>query len=856
MTLKRRFERFHRGFLVTQILPNNGIWWNRAKVPITGSLFDQAILKPEHPEEIRIQRLRDRIFRDKDSRISIERAKLMTASYRSSEGDPPMIRRARAIARVFREIPISIEEDELLAGRAGAFPGGAEIDPEFHSTWLAEEVSINGTEMREIDALTSRDYERYSIDPCDMKELTEDIFPYWFNRTHQSHILNELETCYPDALTYLQNTKAHLPLLGTGVCHTVQDYLSVIEKGINGLKEEILGCMKTIDPANPEGVEFHSQMNCYRAMLIVADAVIDHSQRYAVHAKALSERESDPRRAAEFREIAGICARIPLYPAKTFREAIQSLHLMHALTHLAEGGASHSPGRIDQYLYPYLKNDLDMGVIPLETAQALLERLFIRFNDRINVLSCEAAEGRAGFRANDNITIGGVDSEGADATNLLSHMVLEACAHIHLGDPPLSVRLHKDTPDDFLKKTLEVLRLGGGMPKILNDGVLIPAFVAAGISIRDARNYADLGCQENVIDPNCGDRADTNGRTNAGYFNLLKMVELAVFNGINPANGVQAGPRTGEPEQMESMEDFFSAVCLQLEAGIRSNVIINNVIEYCFHQYTPSPFHNLMHPGTRRSGVDYSRGGCRYNWTGATGVGLANATDSMAVIDDLVYRKKDLTWRNLKTAIEKDWQGFEVLRRKCMAVPKFGMDEELPDYWAKRYSDAFFDEYESHPTPRGGKFLCGFYSMGTYITLGKHTGATPDGRMSGERLADGMSPSHYIRPKGVTASHLSVSKIDSGRTINGVTYIQHMNVGHLLKDRELATWADLVRTFIHIGGQCVQYQVVSADELREAKQHPERYPDLLVRIGGYSALFTRLSPELQDAIIGRVELVL
>ncbi|MBW1994134.1 MAG: hypothetical protein JRI77_06750 [Deltaproteobacteria bacterium] len=837
-------------------LSENVIWWHRARVPTTGSLFEAPILAPDHPEELRVQRLRERLMsrkNGKDVHISIERARLMTESYRGTEADPPVIRRAKAIAHVFKHIPISIEEDELLAGRPCAFPGAAEIDPEFHSLWLLDTLTVNGKEMREIDALFSRDTECYGIEPEDLRELTEDILPYWKDKTHHAHILNELNRNCPDALAYLKNSKAYLPLFGTGVCHTIQDYLSVIEHGIDGLKADIISHIQALDPACPIRKDFHRLMNHYRAMIIVADAVVEHSRRYESLAKGLAAKTSDPKRAEELHEIARVCGKVPLYPAESFREAIQCLHFMHALTHLAEGGASHSPGRIDQYLYPYLKKDLEKGIITLQFAQALLERLFIRFNERINVLSMEAAEGRAGFRANDNITIGGIDTDGNDATNLLSHMVLEAYAHVHLADPPLSVRVHKNTPDDFLRKVLEVLRLGGGMPKIINDEVLVPAFLANGVCLRDARNYADLGCQENVTDPNCGDRSDTNGRTNAGYFNLLKMIEFAIFNGINPENGIQAGPSTGDPENFESMEAFFNAVRRQLEYGIRSNVIVNNTIEYCFKQYTPSPFHNLMHPGTRTSGLDYNEGGCRYNWTGATGVGLANSADTLAAIAHLVYQTKEVQWNELKTALKNNWIGFEELRRKCLNIPKYGMDDDLPDHWAKRYSDLFFDIYESFPTPRGGRFICGFYSMGTYVTLGKHTGPTPDGRFRAERLADGMSPSHYIRPIGVTAAHRSVSKIDGLRMINGVTYIQQMNVSHLLYDREVSKWADLVRTFIDIGGLCVQYLVLNAEELKEAKKHPERYPDLLVRVGGYSALFTRLSPELQDAIIARVE---
>ena len=837
-------------------LAEDRIWWERAKVPIQGSLFDSAVLSPDHPEEIRIQRLRRRLLRKikgKDAQISIERARLMTASYRSSSADPPIIQRAEAIAHVFRKIPIAIEADELLAGRPCAFPGAAEIDPEFHSTWLLNPLEFDGKAVQEIDALASRENECYYFDPRDLEELKEEIIPFWKDRTHQAHIISELKRNCPEALAYLENTCAYLPLFGTGVCHTVQDYRSVMKKGLSGIKQDIQARMNSLDPTVLNGPDFNDRMNHFRAMIVVADAAIAHSLRYSVLARRLAETAPNPARAQELLEIARICKKVPLAPAETFWEALQSLHLMHALTHLAEGGASHSPGRIDQYLYPYLQKDLAEDRISPALAQALLERMFVRFNERINVLSSESFEARAGLRANDNITIGGVDTQGNDATNRLSHMILEAYVHVHLADPPLSVRLHEKTPDDFLKKALEALRLGGGMPKLISDKVLIPAFVKNGVKLEDARTYADLGCQENVTDPNCGDGPDTNGRTNAGYFNLLKMVELAIYDGVNPENGIQVGPKTGKPENFDSIEAFFLAVKRQLEAGIRSNVIVNNTIEYCFHRFTPSPFHNLMHPGTRNSGLDYNQGGCRYNWTGATGVGLANSADALAVVDRLIYQTEAIDWDTLKSALKRNWEGFETLRKKCTAVPKYGMDDDLPDLWAKQYADLFFDIYEGFPTPRGGHFVCGFYSMGTYVTLGKHTGATPDGRRRGERLADGMSPSHFVRPKGVTAAHLSVSKIDGSRMINGVTYIQRMNVSHLLKEREVRKWAHLVRTFVKIGGLCVQYLVANAEELKTAKKYPDRYPDLLVRVGGYSALFTRLSPELQDAIIERVE---
>ncbi|MBM3302208.1 MAG: pyruvate formate lyase family protein, partial [Deltaproteobacteria bacterium] len=399
-------------------------------------------------------------------------------------------------------------------------------------------------------------------------------------------------------------------------------------------------------------------MNQYKAMIMVADGLIGYADRCAIKAEELAVEERNPDRAEELKEMARICRRVPAEPAESWWEALQSLHFLRMATGLAEGGNSHSVGRFDQYMYPFLRRDLERGTLSLKRAQELLECFFVKWNE---TQTAPAYETSYAVGNNDKLTIGGVDARGKDCINPLSYMVLEAHAHVHLNDPNVSVRLHRNTPDEFLKRVLEVIRLGGGLPILISDEAIIPSLMANGVPLAEARNYADLGCQENVTDPNMSRGVDTHGHTNAGWFNLVKPVELALFNGLNPMNGVQVGPRTGDPRAFQTMTEFTEAVRRQYEYAVETNVVLNNVIEYTFARYYPCVFHNLMHPGPRRSGITINAGGCRYNWTGALAVGTANVGDIMAAIDYLIYRNQETTWDELLEALQNDWEGYEDL---------------------------------------------------------------------------------------------------------------------------------------------------------------------------------------------------
>ena len=833
-------------------------WWVRSQAPWRGALFSRLILDGAHPGEQRVQRLRDEIMArpgGKAGVISIERARLMTASYKETEGEPETIRRALALDHVLRHISLPLSPYQLLVGTCATGVNAVEVEPEFHTTWLDETVTIGGRTMTELDALEARPSGAYVLDPAAKEELLSEILPYWRGRDQKAVFMREVARNYPEALAYFQDSQVFAHIVGVGLCHTIQDYASVLAKGLDGLKAEIQAQMETLDPAHPSAIVDFERRNLYQAMLILADATIAYAERYAQMMEAMAQSE-EPARAGELREMARICRKVPARPAESWWEALQSWTILHAVTLIVEGGSSHSAGRFDQYMLPYLERDLAAGRCTRERAQELLECFFVKFCERQFLRGVAGSRSVTGMRANDKLTIGGTDRYGRDATNDLSYMCLEAQAHVHLNDPNVSVRLHRNTPDDFLRCALEVVRLGGGLPQLISDEVIVPALISlCGVSLGDARDYADIGCQENGTDPNMDGEADCNGRTNAGYFNFAKVVELALFDGVNLMNGVQAGPRTGDPRTFATMAEFAQAVRRQLEYGVRMNVIFNNAFTYTFRRVTPTVYHSLMHPGPRRKGIDYSEGGCKYNWTGAIGVGLANAADSLAAVEHLVYETKTVTWDELLAALRANWEGYEEVRRACLGAPKYGADDERGDRWAKFIADAFCDAYEQCESAHGGRFVAGFFSMGHYITRGEVTAATPDGRRRGEALADsGVSPSVYAPVVGPTATHRSVARVvDAYRMVNGITFNQRLSQTAVSNPREVAKWADLVRAYVDLGGQAVQYTVVDGRALREAQRHPERYQDLIVRVGGYSARFVDLGRDMQDTVIARAE---
>ena len=826
-------------------------WWLKSKAPWTGDIFANMVLSADDPEEQRVQAIREATlprFRDGRRKLSMAKALLITRAFQESEGQHPALRRALAMQRVFREIPLGLAPGQLLLGTASSGPHIVDVSPEFVRipvrNLLDEEEAFSP-----LDGLSSH----YIIEPEDRELFEREIWSYWRRHGRAAHVVEEMRRHYPEAWQFALYGDCYEGqiLLGGALHHTVQDYASILARGLDAIKADIRTEMAALDPLSPGDFATFERRNLYQAMLMAADGIIGYARRNAEYAEQLAEAESDGARRAELLEMARICRKVPAKPAESWWEALQSFHFLRAGTAMVESGDSHSAGRFDLYMLPYWQRDVASGRLSAKRAQELLELFYLKWNETHLMGQTEI---NAGVSNNDKIDVGGVDEYGRDATNELSYRLLEAHAHVHLNDPNLAVRLHRNTPDAFLRQSLEVLRLGGGLPILISDEAIVPALVGrCGVELKDARHYADTGCQENITDPNLTG-ADANGRTNAGWFSIPKPLELALWNGINPLNGQQVGPATGDPAGFSQMEEFFAAVRTQMEHAVAMNVTLNNVSDFVFQKYFPCVFHDLMHPGPRRSGVDINAGGCKYNWTGTLAVGMANAGDALAAVDHLVFRSKSAGWQELLAALRDDWRGHDDLWRRCLAAPKYGTDDEYADGWAAAMLGLLYDAYERHHTPRGGRFTVGLISMGSYVTLGHKLGPTPDGRHRGERLADACSPSSLAPAAGPTATHRSAARaIDPLRTPNGVTFNQRFNATAVGGPRELAKWADLVRAYVEAGGQEVQYTVVDGEALRRAQQRPREYRDLVVRVGGYSAVFVELSQELQDSIIARAE---
>jgi formate C-acetyltransferase len=811
------------------------------------------ILQSDNPDALsamrRIAKLRDecvQAYHEGKWRLSMVAAKIYTDSYRQTEGEHPAIRIAIAMRQVLRRIPIPLSRDQLLAG---TFSSGIGVE-EYRLGRSGEESEISNRE----------DWTDLLIQEDDIKIFEEEIQPYWKTREFRVHMLSEMQRHYPETYNYYINSdwSSHR-LGGGGLAHTIQDYRYIASTGLEAIIGEIQAHIAKLDPAHPQGLEDFERRNIYEAMIICAEGLIEYANRCAEMAEIRSKAENNPKRSQELATIATLCRKVPAKPAESFREALQAIHFLHAGSNLVQGGDSHGFGNLDQYLFPFLKQDLEDGTLTLIEAQELLECFYCKCSEaRVGYLG-----GRSGGRQdNTRIDIGGQDASGRDQTNLLTHMCLEAHAHVHLHNPNLSFRVHKNTTDDSLRMALEVVRLGGGLPYILGDDAIITGLLAMGIPLHVARNYGDIGCQEVLLDPNMVPGVDSNGNTNTGFTNFVKPIELAIWDGYNPVKKVQVGPQTGDPRTFNTFDEFKDAVRAQFKTAIRHNVIYNNVNEVLRSKLTPNVFHDLLHPGPRNSGIDINAGGCVYNWAGNLNVGTANAGDIMTAIDYLIYETKQVTWDELIEALEHNWEGYETLRQKCINAPKFGSADSYADSHTREILELFFSIWESFTLPRQfhrslrrGPYTSGLISMDTHVIHGALTGATPDGRKAGEPFASAVSPSSYALVKGPTATHLSTARaIDTAHTVNGVIFNQKFSPASVVNEREMSKWMDLVRTYVELGGQEVNYDIVARETLLDAQACPEKYMDLWVRVGGYSARFVDLSKDLQNEIIAREEL--
>ncbi len=790
--------------------------------------FPPEVWRSTRPAE-RAARIKERLLTD-PREIDVERARYTTRSYRDSEGEPMPIRRAKMLLDLVRAMSIAISPDEVIVGNRSLLPRMGVIAPEGAVDWVD----------KELDILSSRPQDRFNIRPEQIKELREEIFPYWRGKTLEdisaARIPDDVRAAVRGGVFSLNQTDH-------AQGHILPDVAGWLRLGMKGLREKINAARSRAEAQTAERQIF------YDAALIALQAAGEFMQRYAGLARVLAGQAEDETRRQELERIAELCGWLSENPARDFWEALQAVWFLFVLLQIESNASSFSPGRFDQYMLPYLERDLEAGRLTLPQAQALLEQLWLKFNQIVLLRSSASARYFAGFPIGFNIVLGGQLPAGGDATNFLSTMCLRAQADLALTQPNLSIRIHVHSPQDFLMAASSVISRGSGMPQVFNDEVIIPAQLRRGIAPDDALNYAVVGCVE-LSTP-----GKALGWSDAAMFNLARLVEITLFGGKDPAGGRQIGLETPPLDGMASFEEFEAAYDRQLAHFVPLMVQGCNIVDGVHAEVLPSPMLSLVIDDCIERGLDVTAGGAHYNFSGVQGVQVANVADSLAVVRQAVFEERWLDAGDLLDALRHDYEGYETLRQRLLhRVPKYGNDDDRVDSLARKWADRYSELVAGYSTLRGGVYQPGFYTVSAHVPMGAAVGATPDGRRAGEPLADGgLSPSAGQDRKGPTAVLRSVSKISLKLASNGTLLNMKFLPAFFDGERALEKFVALLRGFSRLKIPHVQFNVVSAATLREAQAHPEKYRHLVVRVAGYSAYFTELDKDLQDEIIRRTE---
>ncbi len=765
--------------------------------------------------------------------ICAERAKLITESYKETEGFPMSTRRAKALEKILMGMSIFIEDDELIVGNQSSMPRSAPVYPEFSCEWLEAEL----------DRLAKRSADVFLISEDVKQTLRNDVFPYWKGKTNQ-----EIATALmkPEALE-AQNAVVYTVgnYYFNGVGHISANYGKVMREGLNSVIAEAEKAKEKFNYADAHQMK---SLHFLESTIIANKAVIAFANRYADEAERLASVDQDVARKAELLEIARICRKVPAEPAETFPEAVQSFWFIHLVIQLESNGHSISPMRFDQYCYPFY--EASKGSMPAEKAQELLDLMWLKLNGLNKVRDETSTMAFAGYPMFMNIIVGGQDREGKDATNELSLMLLQAAANTKLYAPSLSVRIHEGTPDVLYMKSAEVSRMGLGVPAYFSDRTIIPALLSRGLTLEDARDYGIIGC----VEPQVGGK--TEGWHDAAFFNMAKVIELVLNNGYDPRTGTQVGPRTGVITELQTFDDVIAAYTKQMEYFVGLMCHADNMVDLAHGQNVPLPFLSSLVEDCIGRGMSLQEGGAIYNFSGPQGVGVANAGDSLTAIKKLCFDEKAISLPELKDIIDKDFEGAEEIRQMLInRAPKYGNDDDYADEIAVESANIYCREVNKYRNPRGGQFQPGLYPASANVPFGGVCGATPDGRKKGTPLADGVSPIGGFDISGPTATVNSVAKLDHEVTSNGTLLNQKFHPSAVKGDEGLRNLIAITETYFKNGGFHVQYNVIDRNTLLEAQKKPDDYQSLVVRVAGYSAFFTALDKSLQDDIISRTEQV-
>ncbi|RLM16108.1 formate C-acetyltransferase [Gibbsiella quercinecans] len=757
----------------------------------------------------RIERLKAALF-SAPREISLERALLYTASHRQTEGQPTLLRRARATAHILDHVAIGIRDDELIAGNRTIKPRAGIVSPEMDPYWL----------LQELDTFPTRPQDRFAISEQDKHVYREQLYPYWAQRSMKDFINGQMPAAVK-AATQTQIFSINQTDKGQG--HIIIDYPRLLNNGLDALLAELQHYVAQ-QPDNA----------FYQAALLLLQASQRHIQRYAGLAQQMAAACENAARKAELLRIADVSERVAHQRPQDFYQACQLFWYMNIILQYESNASSLSLGRFDQYMLPFYQASLNQGEDPAFLRE-LLESLWVKCNDIVLLRSTASARYFAGFPTGYTILLGGLTETGRSAVNVLSFLCLDAYQSIRLPQPNLGVRVNEFIDRPFLLKTAETIRLGTGIPQVFNDEVVVPAFLNRGVTLEDARDYSVVGCVELSIP------GRTYGLHDIAMFNLLKVMELALLE--NEGNAALTYPQ------------LLSQIREKIRHYVRLMAEGSNVCDIGHRDWAPVPLLSSFVEDCLQNGKDITAGGARYNFSGVQGIGIANLSDSLYALKGLVFDQQRLSFDQLLATLKDNFatqEGQKIRARLINRFDKYGNDIDEVDLISAELLRFYCKEVEKYRNPRGGQFTPGSYTVSAHIPLGAVVGATPDGRLAGEQLADGgLSPMLGQDAQGPTAVLKSVSKLDNYLLSNGTLLNVKFTPSTLEGQAGLNKLADFLGAFTKLKLQHIQFNVVNAETLRAAQARPQDYAGLVVRVAGYSAFFVELSKEIQDDIIRR-----
>lgn len=780
----------------------------------------------------RIKKLREQSTTTQPS-ISLERAELLTEFYKTTNADqlPIPIARAKAFAYLLDKKSLCVNDGELIVGERGPAP---------HATPTYPEICTHT--IKDFEILDNREKISFSVNDETKVIQQETISPFWKERSLRNKLFQEVSKewidCY-EAGIFTEFMEQRAP------GHTVMDD-KIYKKGFNDFIDDIDASIENLDFLNDD--KALAKKHELTAMKISLNGVINFANRYVNYLLSLANNESDEDRRNELETLAGICSRVPENAPQTFWEALQYYWFVHlgVITELNTWD-SFNPGRLDKNLYPFYRRDIESGLLTKEGAKELLMSFYIKFNN-------QPAPPKVGVTAQESntytdfclINLGGVDERGENAVNELSYLYLDVIEEMRLLQPSSMVQISKKTPDHFIRRVLQITKTGYGQPSIFNTDSIIQEMLRQGKDIIDARNGGASGCVE----------TGAFGKESyilTGYFNMPKVFEITLNNGIDPRTGKEIGLKTGDVKNFNSYDELWNAFADQLEYFINIKVIGNRVIERLWAELLPAPFMSALVDDCIAKGRDYNAGGARYNSSYIQGVGMGSLTDSLSAIKYHVFDEKDLTMNELLTAMEENFENSENVRDLLWnKTPKYGNDDDRADNITRDIFELYFKLVDGRPNTKGGHHRVNLLPTTCHVYFGSVIGATPDGRFAKKPLSEGISPCQGADRKGPTAVIKSASKIDHLRT--GGTLLNQKLTPALMETKEgVEKVLHLIRSYFKLDGHHIQFNVVTADTLKKAQANPEEYKDLIVRVAGYSDYFVNLGIDLQNEIIDRTE---